>query len=208
MESVRELYKKFYTNIHFDRSLLFRTISTTFPCRTILYPGSSIHVTPSFYFPHVVYIDKSPLARDFFSRDSEVKELINANKCYKRSSYFKFINADFTGRLDVEERSFDLLISLYSGKISSPCKQLLRRGGYLLTNNFNNFLGDILADPGFVLQAVLVYKSNDYQVIKENLEKYKTPGKNKPVKFKKDHHEVGLQFIKHEKSYLFKREKL
>lgn len=206
MDSIKEVYKKFYTDIQFDRSLLFKTISAKYACSSVIYPGSSIHVTPSFYFPHVVYIDKSTMARDFFSRESEVKELILSNKHYPRTPYFQFLCEDFTCPLQLRENEYDLLIFFYSGEIPVSCKKHLKTGGILLTNNFSNGLERILNDRDFSLEAVLIYKKKGYLIIEDNLEQY-CSAKGKTVKAKKNHSAAGFEFIKNEYSYIFRKKK-
>ena len=60
-------YNRFYSALNFERAGLFKLIKDEYGCNTVLYPGCSIHITPSFYFQHVVYVDISEAAKDFFS---------------------------------------------------------------------------------------------------------------------------------------------
>ena len=59
-------YDRFYSALNFDRSGLFELIKDEYGCGTVLYPGCSIHITPSFYFQHTVYVDISETAKKFF----------------------------------------------------------------------------------------------------------------------------------------------
>jgi hypothetical protein len=43
--------QKYYASIHFERTALFECLNAYFDAETLLYIGSSIHITPSFIFP-------------------------------------------------------------------------------------------------------------------------------------------------------------
>ena len=77
---------------------------------TVLYPGASVHVTPSFFFQHVVYVDLSDLSRDFFARAQAVLDVVNRHKAYRQRPFIRFVRQDFTADLPVFEGSFDLLL--------------------------------------------------------------------------------------------------
>ena len=59
-------YKKYYENIQFERIGLFNCIKNNFKIDNVIYLGSSIHITPSFIFPNVTYVDTSELSSLFF----------------------------------------------------------------------------------------------------------------------------------------------
>ena len=79
-DSVASLYDKHYQSIGFERAGLFELIQKQFLCETALYPGCLIHITPSFYFAHVVYVDHNPLSREFFSQKEQVAAFIHHYK--------------------------------------------------------------------------------------------------------------------------------
>ena len=54
--------------------------------REVVYAGCSIPITPSLFFPHVVYIDKSEQAERFFADEQAILASINRRKHYKRSA--------------------------------------------------------------------------------------------------------------------------
>jgi len=89
-------YKTFYVDINFDRARLFEIVKKEYDCNTVLYPGCSIHITPSFYFQHVVYVDISNVAKEFFNDIHNILDYINSNKKYKQSAYVQFIHGDYT----------------------------------------------------------------------------------------------------------------
>jgi len=135
----KTVYANIYSDIGFDRKGLFELISKEYHSRKVLYPGCSLHITPSFVFPHVVYVDKSKEAKDFFIDDHTVRELITNNKTYKTSPHYRFLPCDFaSGDLALEDMSFDLLISLYADNIIKFCKRYVRNKGILISNNFHD----------------------------------------------------------------------
>lgn len=132
---VKDKYNQFYKSIGFERSGLFKLIKDEFNPETVIYPGCSLHVTPSFYFQHVVYIDKSHQSAEFFGYTNDVSDLISQSKNYKESSYWKFLSKDFQLNLGLKEGSYDLLISIFSGKLIPYCEKYVKENGLVLTNN-------------------------------------------------------------------------
>lgn len=139
-------YKRFYVDINFDRAGLFETLKKEYGCNTVLYPGCSIHITPSFYFQHVVYVDISKAAKEFFKDIHNILDYINSNKKYKQSAYVQFIHGDYTEPLPVREENYDLLIALYAGGITQSCKKYVKFGGIILTNNHHRDAEELLKD--------------------------------------------------------------
>lgn len=159
---VKTKYSQFYKSIGFERSGLFKLIKETFNPKTVLYPGCSIHVTPSFYFHHVVYIDKSKQSTDFFKDKIGVSELINQNKTYKESSYWKFIPDDFQLDLGIKDESFDMVLSLFSGKTIIFCERFVKPGGLILTNNLFSDNESIKDRNDFKLIELIKCKNFNY----------------------------------------------
>jgi hypothetical protein len=182
LRAVEHAYKKYFAEMDLERRAFFKTLSKNIDCAAVLYPGSSNHITPSFYFPHVVYVDKNDDARQFFSNPSSVKQFIDRKKVYRRSSYIRFIPMDFCSPLPVEERSYDLLISLYAGGISRACKKYLKSGGILLTNNHHDDAGEAAMDDDFELTAALNVKGKKVKIVEHDLERYFVPRDKKSLK--------------------------
>ena len=128
-------YHKIYVEPLFERSGLFAFLNQNCQIREVLYPGCGIHITPAFFFPHLVFVDQSEEAIKFFAKEGEIVQEIQRRKTYRRSPYIQFITQDYTKKLPMRENQFDLLLSLFAGKISENCTAYLKQGGFLLTNN-------------------------------------------------------------------------
>jgi hypothetical protein len=163
-----DLYRKYYINFRFERTELFRTIKKKYSCTEVLYPGCSGHITPSFFFPHVVYVDKNPTAIEFFADVDAVSKHVARNK---KSSYFHFIAQDYLKAMPLREVKFDLLLSLYAGGVARTCKKYLRIGGILLTNNHHNEAREAAVDNEFRLVSVVKYRAGKYTCIEGNLDR-------------------------------------
>lgn len=202
--SVSDLYKKYFRDIQFERCGLFKAIQQNYDCTTVLYPGSSIHITPSFYFPHVVYVDTHEVAQKFFADHETVVSFITSNKKYQQSSFVRFINQDFTTALPIKEHSFDLLIALFAGGISRACKKYLKISGMLLTNNHHNDASEAALDDEYQLIARVIRKGEAYRI--QELDDDVIPRKNpaaKKVYLKQSN--SGLVYTDNEDYFLFKK---
>lgn len=160
-------YRKVYADLGFERAGLFEKVQKHFECVTALYPGSSFHITPSLFFPHVVYVDRCQDAVDFFADPGPIQAYIDRRKTYHRRAYFEFINADYTQPLPVKSESFDLLIELFAGRIAVTCARYLKPGGLLLTNQVR----DIPPAPnlsGFRLVSEIQFHKGTYQINTRN----------------------------------------
>ena len=151
------LYNKYYKNRSFEQEDVFRAILDKYNISSALYPGCFVHITPSFTFPKVIYVDNDGKAKKFFSNKLLVKEMIDSRKQYNDESNFEFIGQDYNKPLSLKEQSFDLLISHYAGIISQPCKKYLKRGGLLLANNSHADAGIAYLDSDFKLIATIEY---------------------------------------------------
>lgn len=151
-------YKTQYADIHFERAGLFKALYEKYHPRDVLYPGCSVHITPSLYFPHVVYVDRSDAAAQFFADEQSLLEFVDHNKYYKPSTYIRFIQQDYSQPLLLREGTFDLLLSLFAGRIAKSCAQHLKSGGLLLTNNHQGDALDAAHDPTLKLKAVIQFQ--------------------------------------------------
>ena len=105
---------------------------------TVLYPGCFLHVTPSFFFQHVVYVDRNELAARCFAARDEVLRPVNGRRRYRQAAYPRFVAQDFIAPLPLPERSFDFLLALYAYGAIRACGRYLRPGDLLLTSNFQD----------------------------------------------------------------------
>lgn len=165
-------YKRFYEDINFDRAGLFELLKKEYNCNTVLYPGCSIHVTPSFYFQHVVYVDISKTAKEFFDDIHNILNFINSNKKYKQTPYIQFIHGDYTKPLLLREENYDLLVALYAGGIIESCKKYVKPGGIILTNNHQKDAEKALKDPSMVLEGLIFKKGKKYAIEKNIINDY------------------------------------
>jgi hypothetical protein len=177
------LYRKQYVDIEFERAGLFAALRKKYRCSEVLYPGCSVHITPSLYFPHVVYIDQSPESADFFSDVGAIDAYLQRNKHYRRRAHFQFIAQDFKLPIDLAAFGFDLLLSLYTDGVAKACRRYLKHQGIFVTNNFQNDIEDVFHDPAFELKALL--RLNDGRA--KFLDKRQADTIRKTRKKKKDH---------------------
>jgi hypothetical protein len=169
--SITNSYTRYYTELNFAREGLFELLKDKYNFKTVLYPGCSIHITPSFYFQHIAYVDISESAKDFFQDYQNLQDIINSNKKYKQLAFIEFINKDFTKELPLRECNYELLLSLYAGGISKSCKKYLKSGGIIVSNNHHNDVYEALDDTGVRLEALIYKKGGKYHLINDACEK-------------------------------------
>lgn len=74
-----------------------------------LYPGSFVHVTPSFIIPTVVYADSHRRAAQFFA-DPDALEMVRRKREYGQEPEMRFHPGNYA-------TAIDLLVSQYAGFI-------------------------------------------------------------------------------------------
>ena len=173
---------------------------------TVLYPGCSIHITPSFYFQHVVYVDISEKAKEFFQDYSSILSFVNSNKKYKQSAYIQFIHSDYTKELPVREDNYDLLLSLYAGGIIKSCKKYIKPGGIIVSNNHQHDAQQALNDSSLRLEALIRKKGKKYHNESGTTEEiHKTLQENtKPLKNMRNSGS-GLEYVDSEYYFVFRK---
>lgn len=137
------LYKKFFENIDFERLELFKCIKKEFKPETVIYIGSSIHITPSFVFQNVTYIDKSSMSKEFFDDIDGVKSIIDRNKNYKCKPFVDFYHIDYLSENFNSRYKFDLCVSLFTSNSLKGIDRYLKPGGILIFLSLN---GEIIRD--------------------------------------------------------------
>jgi hypothetical protein len=170
----------------------------------VLYPGCSVHITPSLFFPHVVYVDKSEEAARFFVDEKSVSGYINRHKHYKRSAYLRFLRQDYSEPLPLMDAKFDLLLALFAGGIARSCKRYLKKGGYLISNNHQNDAVDALNDKEFQLISIIRFQSGHYVPVESGMDHIRIPVQ---TSYKSALRQTGgnVEYIEHETYYVFKR---
>lgn len=176
IEEMKALYQKYYVDREFERENVFVALKELFNVESAIYPGSYVHITPSFVFPKTAYVDNDSKAKKFFSNIENVKNLINSRKFYNEEVDIEFFGHSYHKSLQLEEGSFDLLFSHYAGVISQPCKKYLKIGGHLLVNNSHADAGVAYLDPDFKLVAVIEPNRKDV-ISTKRLNEYFIPKK-------------------------------
>ena len=204
-KSIPDLYRRYFVERQFERLDLFQLIADDFKVKRVLYSGSFVHVTPSFVFPCVVYIDNDKQANKFF-KSPEIHQLIEKRKVYPQDASFMFHFADYRDGFDEKEKSFDLLISQYTGFVGQYCKTYLKKGGLLLTNNSHGDAGVAAIDYDYQLVAVFSLRNGRYKMSKSNLDDYFILKSS--VKLTKEYLmqlQKGIGYTKSGSAYLFRK---
>lgn len=204
-QSSLDLYHKYFVERQFERLDLFQLIADEFKVKRVLYSGSFVHVSPSFVFPSVVYVDNDKQANKFF-KSPEIHQLIEKRKMYPQVASFVFHFADYRDGFDEKEKSFDLLISQYAGFVGQYCKPYLKKGGLLLANNSHGDAGVAAIDKDYQLVAVFSLRNGRYKMSKSNLDEYFIPKSS--VKLTKEYLmqlQKGMGYTRSSSTYLFRR---
>jgi hypothetical protein len=158
-----------------DLSGMFSLLADAFAIKRVLYPGSYIHLSPSFIFPSVVYVDTDKRAKKFFADRLGVDALVQRRKQYDGRPEINFHHADYATDLGGPDESFDLLVSLYAGFVSEACKRYLRVGGWLLANNSHGDASMASIDPDYELVTAIKHRSGRYRLVYKDLDAYFVP---------------------------------
>lgn len=183
---------------------LFQAIQDQISAKKVLYPGSYVDVSPSFVYTDVTYVDIDKRAHQFFSDTSGVKDIIG-HISGNSNARFRFIHSDYRS-LDLQENSFDLLISLYAGFISDACGRFLRKGGTLLVNASHGDAALASLDKRFELISVVDSENDFFTVSDSNLHNFLIP--KKPVDNTREHiMKTGkaIPYTNPKFAYLFKK---
>ena len=130
------LYREYIIDPGLERSTLFEALAMRRPgIETVVYPGCSIHVTPSMYFRHVTYVDRSDRSAQFFTDEPGVAKVIADRSHHSKAPHVQFIHQDFTEPLPVREASFCLPLALYTPGVARATARYLRVGGLLVMDN-------------------------------------------------------------------------
>jgi hypothetical protein len=200
-----QTYKEYYIDRDYEQIDLFRLIKRTYKVTKAIYPGSFIHISPSFIFPDVVYIDSDKNAIKFFKSDKLIT-LVSERKEYNEAPKITFHGIDYKSPIDKLHHQFDLLISQYAGFISDTCKEYLKIGGFLLVNNSHGDAGLASIDEDFRLISTVHKSGGKYRLSQTSLEKYFIPKRKikvtKEMLFKTG---KGAAYTKTAPLYVFQR---
>lgn len=137
-----EYYKLYYQGKYDPMIKLFDYLKKTFEIKTVVYPGSFIHVAPSYVFPHVTYLDVYPNIESFFVEE-EVVQYLEYHKFYEEENQWVFQPESYM----MHKGTYDLVISSNAGSISIDCKHLMHSGTFLVVNNGHSDADNAFDDP-------------------------------------------------------------
>jgi len=169
--NIPALYQRFFVDKKDERRNLFRTITELYNPQKGIYPGSFVHITPSFYLKEMTYIDSDRRMAKFF-QDENVHSYIRHNKVYSENPIVRAFQSDFSSDLDIEKDFFDIMFSFYAGFISQTCKKYLKNKGLLLCNNSHGDGSIAYTDDEYELAAVILRDGENFSITTENLEEY------------------------------------
>ena len=201
-----EQYQKIYADLCFERGELFELIQEKYHPMEVLYPGCSVHITPAFFFPHVVFVDQDPAARAFFSNHESVLELVEQQRRYQRTPFIQFIFQDFNKPLPALMNQFDLVLALYTGGVAKACSAYLKTGGLLLTNNHQNDALEAAQEDELDLTAMVEMRQGKYRLVNQEAGKPLTI-RNQASQSKRYLRQTnsGVEYIENERYYIFRK---
>lgn len=202
-----DLYKEYFVDNSFERLALFQLLRERFDISSAIYPGSFVHITPSFVFPTVTYIEMDKRAVKFFA-NPDLEAFIAKRKEYSEKAQIKFYGQDYRKKIEGEDGKYDLLISQWAGIISKYCKRFLKVGGHLLVNNSHGDATMASRDADFRFVAAVINRSGKFRLKEDKLGDYFVP--KKPVELTDEEIEKkqkGIAYTKTAWAYLFERVK-
>jgi hypothetical protein len=204
MKDSAEMYKAYESKM--QRSGLFKLIAENFSIQKALYPGSYIHISPSFFFPEVVYVDTDKKAIKFF-KDTTYLNVINKTKTYLEEPIIRFHPLNYQKSIPEEYPSFDLMISQYAGFISHYCKKFLKKDGILVANNSHGDAGVAFTDEDYRLIGIVNFRNKKFTYSIKNLDSYFVPKKAGNSHTKKYLMSLtrGIGYKKTASHYIFKK---
>ncbi|MBT4792404.1 MAG: hypothetical protein HON90_12605 [Halobacteriovoraceae bacterium] len=176
-EIVAKLFDKYYGGEK-ARQAAFTALSNWCRPKQVLYPGGFIHINASFEFPSVTYVDNDKNAKKFFNYMDDVTTLVSKQKVYEDEPELRFYGQSYEIPIDEPDESYDLIISLYAGFISKPCKRYLKKGGVLAVNNSHGDAGLASIDSDLKFIGVIKGSGENLKVCESKLDDYFHPKKD------------------------------
>ena len=198
-------YEEHFVEKDFERLDLFQLLREKYGVESAIYPGSFVHVTPSFVFPVTTYVETDKRAKKFFENPG-LEAFIRSRKIYPEDISIRFYAQDYREVIVGEDQRYDLLISQYAGFVSKYGKRYLKIGGILLANNSHGDAGLASIEDDFVFIGAILKSGSRHRVSEKNLSEYFVP--KKAVEITAAYLESiqkGIGFTKTASSYLFRR---
>lgn len=198
------LYQKYFVDKNDERRMLFQKAQELYNPEKGLYPGSFVHITPSFYIKDMTYVDSDKRISRFFT-DNKVLSYIELNKIYNDSPIVNGLQGDFSGKLPIEEHSFDIMFSFYAGFISQSCKKYLKEEGILICNNSHGDASIAFTDNDYQLISVVKRNGSKFTITDKDLNSYFIKKDKSPIdKEKVLKNMTGENFTKKAYAYIFR----
>jgi len=200
---IPKLYKQYFVDKNDERKMLFDKLKNLYSPGRGIYPGSFVHITPSFFISDMTYIDSDKRITKFF-KDEKVLSYIESNKNYDESSVVNAFQADFSSKLPISEDSFDMMFSFYAGFISQSCKKYLKESGILICNNSHGDASIAYTDEDYKLIAVIKRTGDSFTISDKDLGEYFIKKDKSPVDREKVLRKMtGENFTKKGYAYVF-----
>ena len=164
-----------------DRHRLFTAVADAITATNVLYAGSFVDVAPSFVWPRVTYVDMDRRAKRFFDDADGVAELIAEHGADPAAHQAVFVAADYRDELPLDDESFDLLVSLYTGPALDHVTRYLAPGGVLLANSSHGDVALAALDDRYELIGAVESRSGAYRVVVDGLDRYLVPKRDVDV---------------------------
>lgn len=204
--TIQESYKKYFSDRNFERQDLLQKITKQYGIATALYPGSYTHVTPSFYIPHVVYVDSDGTAKKIFKDIESVRGFVEKRKKYPEDTVIEFYGQSYSSPIKLSKK-VDFLFSQYAGPISQDCKEYLKKGGILVANNSHADAGLAFLDSDYELIAIANNQGDRVSISEKNLQEYFIPKKESVSLPELRALGKGIGYTKVASNYIFRKVK-
>ena len=189
-----------------DRRRLFAAVADAVGGTRVLYPGSFVDLAASFVWPSVTYNDMDRRAARFFDDTDGIGELLAAEGLDPDDRTVEFVLGDYADDLDLDDASFDVLVSLYAGFVSEHCTRYLRVGGTLLVNSSHGDAAMASIDDRYRFVGAVVSRSGNYRVVTDDLDRFLVPKRDVEITVESLHETGrGIAYTKPAFAYLFDR---
>lgn len=194
-------YENIYVKTNFERLELFKSIRELLHPRTVLYPGCSVHITPSFVFQNVTYVDSSDQSREFFKDLNPIKDYVSRHTDYRSDPYIQYLCSDIRHLDSSFHAIFNLVITAYSGAIGRYCWKYLSKKGHYISNNHDGDIESLLSLPDAKFQGYFEKERWKYQFIQtDDPESIQTT----PVSYRGDK-QGNIAYLGNDRYYLVKK---
>jgi hypothetical protein len=186
LDRTRRLWEK-QRQLVGDRRGLFAAVADAVDVKTVLYPGSYVDITPSMIWPSVTYVDIDRRANQFFADEPGVQELLVESGIGAGRHHVRFIHADYSRDLPLDEDSSDLLVSLYAGFVSEHCTKYLRRGRFLLVNPSHGDAAMASIDHRYRFHGAVVFEAERWRIATADHHAYHEPRRDVDITIEYPH---------------------